>query len=70
VGVGILRDLAGDDHYIAGPWAQGYATGGVGLLLDESGHDAYSGYAPLAGSRADAQQWADGLALGIGVDRS
>lgn len=69
-GVGILRDLAGNDVYIASAYAQGYSTGGLGLLLDEGGADVYAGLAaPLVGTRADGQTWADGLALGVGIDR-
>lgn len=71
-GVGILRDLAGDDTYIASAYAQGYATGGLGFLLDEGGSDSYSASlaAPLLGARVDGGTWADGLALGLGIDRN
>lgn len=67
-GIGLLRDLAGNDIYVASAYAQGYATGGVGLLLDEAGADSYSLGAGLVGGRGDGQTWADGLALGIGMD--
>jgi hypothetical protein len=67
-GLGILRDLGGDDVYDGPAISQGYATGGIGLLLDEGGTDRYHSYAPLVGSRSDGQTWADGLALGIGID--
>jgi hypothetical protein len=68
-GLGILRDLAGDDTYVADKYAQGYATGGLGLFLDESGVDTYTNaLAALVGARGDGQTWADGLALGIGID--
>lgn len=71
-GVGVLRDVTGDDVYVASAFAQGYATGGLGLLLDEAGADAYGPALapPLAGARGDGQSWADGLALGLGIDRS
>lgn len=68
-GVGILRDLSGDDQYVADAYAQGYATGGLGLLLDEGGADSYvNALPPLVGARGDGLAWADGLALGIGLD--
>lgn len=68
-GLGILRDLAGDDIYIADKYAQGYATGGLGFLLDEGGDDSYIVQgAPLVGTRGNGQAWADGLALGLGID--
>lgn len=67
-GLGVLRDYAGDDVYVGGAWSQGYATGGLGLLRDEAGEDSYHAFAPLVGSRADGQTWADGLALGVGLD--
>lgn len=67
-GMGVLRDASGDDVYLATHYAQGYATGGLGLLLDEGGTDVYASPAPLAGARVDGGAWADGVALGIGVD--
>jgi hypothetical protein len=44
-GLGILRDLAGDDSYMAGVFAQG--TGywqGTGMLLDGDGGDTYDSF--------------------------
>ena len=68
-GVGVLRDFGGNDAYVADRFAQGYATGGLGALLDEgSGIDLYMDDAPLVGSRANGATWADGIALGVGVD--
>ena len=34
-------DVAGDDRYVAGNWAQGVGVAGVGLLLDLGGDDDY-----------------------------
>ena len=39
--IGILADLAGDDHYIAGDMSQGCGIYGIGVLLDSSGNDVY-----------------------------
>ncbi|MBC8514276.1 hypothetical protein H8D30_00240 [bacterium] len=42
-GIGILRDSAGNDRYLAEVYCQGAGYWyGVGLLWDEGGHDAYS----------------------------
>lgn len=70
IGVGILRDLSGDDRYVADKYAQGYATGGLGLFLDEgAGTDSFTNaLAPLVGVRGNGQTWADGAALGVGID--
>lgn len=69
MGMGVLRDEAGDDRYVAPKWAQGYGVlGSLGLLYDTGGGtDEYVTRAPLIGSRADGQHWIDGL-LGIGID--
>jgi hypothetical protein len=43
-GIGILRDLSGNDEYVAGVFAQ--ATGfwyGTGILADQQGNDLYDG---------------------------
>jgi len=40
-GVGLLLDLAGDDHYRATQCAQGFGQMGFGLLADLAGHDRY-----------------------------
>ena len=39
-GIGIIRDLAGDDEYLAGDSSLGYATF-MGSIRDDSGEDAY-----------------------------
>lgn len=39
--IGILADLAGDDHYIAGDMSQGCGIYGVGVQVDYSGNDIY-----------------------------
>ncbi len=43
-GIGVLRDLAGDDHYRSSIFgtATGY-WGGMGLLLEAAGNDSYDG---------------------------
>ncbi|MFA5944479.1 MAG: hypothetical protein WC876_08445, partial [Candidatus Thermoplasmatota archaeon] len=54
--VGVLADLAGDDHYWTGPgnWSQAAAVAGVAVLLDLEGQDFYEagdaaqGYAQAA----------------------
>ncbi len=43
-GVGMLVDLAGDDHYTAKHFAQGAGIAGVGVLYDAQGNDTYSGH--------------------------
>lgn len=41
-GIGILLDLAGDDHYIAQVFAQGAGyQEGLGLLIDDDGNDRF-----------------------------
>ncbi len=40
-GVGILRDLAGNDQYVGIRAVQGSAFGGIGMLIDEDGDDTY-----------------------------
>jgi len=39
--IGILADIAGDDHYAAGDMSQGCGIYGIGVLLDSSGNDVY-----------------------------
>jgi HEAT repeat protein len=39
--IGVVADLAGDDHYVAGDMSQGCGMFGVGLLLDAKGDDVY-----------------------------
>ncbi|MEN8807189.1 MAG: HEAT repeat domain-containing protein [Desulfobacterales bacterium] len=39
--IGILADLAGDDHYIAGDMSQGCGIYGIGVQLDSHGNDIY-----------------------------
>jgi len=61
-GIGILRDAAGNDSYLADIYGQGSAYWyALGLLLDEGGNDSY-----------DAYQYAQGagihLALGFLLD--
>lgn len=52
-GVGILCDVAGDDHYSAGLFAQGCAYWhAVGMLLDGGGNDTYDGVWYVQGSGA------------------
>lgn len=43
LGVGILRDLSGDDRYIGISGVQGCGFGGIGILLDDAGNDSYRG---------------------------
>jgi hypothetical protein len=52
-GLGVLRDVGGDDSYMAGVFAQG--TGywqGTGMLLDGAGHDEYDAYWYVQGGAA------------------
>jgi hypothetical protein len=65
--LGILRDVTGDDTYVADGYAQGYGTGGVGALLDDAGRDTYGSFLPTLGARGDGSAWADGTG-GVGVD--
>jgi len=52
-GVGILCDLAGDDFYSAGLFAQGCAYWhAVGMLLEGGGNDSYNGIWYVQGSGA------------------
>jgi hypothetical protein len=41
LGVGILADLNGNDHYLGTRLSQGVGLGGVGVLLDSAGRDEY-----------------------------
>jgi len=68
-GIGILYDEAGDDTYVAGAWAQGFGSAGIGLLFDDAGGtDSYTVGATEHGARTNGGTWLDG-ALGIGIDR-
>ena len=56
-GIGILLDLAGDDHYVAQVFAQGAGFHeGLGLLIDDSGNDHFDAawYAMGAGAHRGA----------------
>lgn len=64
-GTALLLDQGGDDTYQAEKWAQGFGTAGLGLLVDEAGHDRYSILTATAGNRADGQAWVDGSGLGL-----
>lgn len=52
-GIGVLRDAAGDDHYVAGVFAQacGFVQG-MGALLDGAGNDLYEGLYYVQGTAA------------------
>ena len=68
-GIGLLLDLAGDDHYVAQVFAQGVGyQEGLGLLIDNGGNDHFEAawYAMGAGAHRGA-----GILLkrGIGNDR-
>jgi hypothetical protein len=41
LGVGVVLDSKGDDHYFGGTYAQGAGLFGVGVLFDRSGNDKY-----------------------------
>ncbi|MFQ5830169.1 MAG: hypothetical protein ACE5JD_13585, partial [Candidatus Methylomirabilia bacterium] len=83
-GVGLLLDVAGDDRYSAGVFAQGAAYWyGTGLLLDAAGDDSYQGVWYVQGSAAhfglgvlrdfagqDAYRASHHVALGAGHDFS
>jgi hypothetical protein len=61
-GVGVLRDLAGRDRYLAGAEALGCGVdGGVGAVAEAEGDDEAStlGYAFGFGARSGAGLWAD-----------
>ncbi|MCY3001327.1 MAG: hypothetical protein NTV21_05945 [Planctomycetota bacterium] len=67
-GTGALFDLAGDDHYDAGEFAQGCGYFfALGLLHDERGSDEYVGQRYVQG--ASAHQAAGMLFDGAGDDR-
>lgn len=56
-GIGILLDLAGDDHYLAQVFAQGAGyQEGLGLLIDDAGNDRFDAawYAMGAGAHRGA----------------
>jgi hypothetical protein len=62
-GVGVLRDAAGDDRYVAGVFAQacGFVLG-LGVLLDGEGNDLYDGlyYVQGASAHVGAAVFVDG----------
>lgn len=63
-GVGVLRDVAGDDTYMAGTFAQGSGYWqGTGLLLDGEGSDLYDAYYYVQGGAA---HYAVGVLLDMG----
>ncbi|MFU8803702.1 MAG: hypothetical protein ACNA8W_07840 [Bradymonadaceae bacterium] len=63
-GLGILRDVSGNDIYSGGTYTQGYgSTLGVGVLADASGDDRYRGLGSLQG----VGEW---LGAGILIDES
>jgi len=41
LGMGVLMDLQGNDHYEAVQYAQGFGCFGVGVLADDTGNDRY-----------------------------
>ncbi len=52
-GVGVLRDLAGDDDYMAGTFAQGSGYWqGTGFFLEGAGSDVYDAYYYVQGGAA------------------
>ncbi len=54
-GVGLLVDLAGDDRYRAGCWAQGVGYFlGIGALIDRAGDDRYTAWLYVMGAGAHA----------------
>lgn len=62
MGVGILADLGGDDHYTGTQFSQGAALFGIGILIDTEGDDIY-----------EAQERSQGVAywgMGILMDKS
>ncbi|MFQ5499808.1 MAG: hypothetical protein ACE5FH_09060 [Candidatus Zixiibacteriota bacterium] len=49
MGVGIVLDSDGDDHYNGSVYAQGAGLFGVGVLLDRKGNDSYKGTESVQG---------------------
>ncbi len=81
-GVGILRDLGGDDRYTARQWSEGAALAGFGLLDDRAGDDTYRGNEACQGTALvgggvlrdtdgrdvyEAQRFSQGVGLPAGV---
>jgi len=66
-GFGALVDLAGNDRYRLRAWGQGFgAAGGIGLLWDRAGDDAYSAAGePDAYERGAGLSGAQGAAFGF-----
>jgi len=50
LGVGLVIDLQGDDHYDAGSRSLGCGVFGVGGVIDHSGDDEYRGYVASQGA--------------------
>jgi len=84
-GVGLLVDLAGDDHYTAQVFAQGVGfQQGMGLLVDAGGHNHHTaawyalgaaahqavGVFWASGAGADVYEVSHSSALGAATDRS
>jgi hypothetical protein len=65
-GLGLLVDLAGDDHYEAGNWSQGVGYWfGTGLLYDAAGNDRYRS---VYFTQASAAHFAIGALIDEGGD--
>jgi hypothetical protein len=66
-GLGALLDVSGDDRYGLEAYGQGFAfTGGVGVLWDRAGNDAYTaGGLPDAWKRGGGIAFAQGAASGL-----
>ena len=60
LGIGLLIDYHGEDHYSAGDWSLGSAFGGAGLIYDEKGSDSYQGGILTQGAAA--------FGIGVAVD--
>lgn len=67
-GIGIVRDRAGDDSYVAGSFsvASGYA-GGAGCLLDDNGNDTY--FVKRGPGGINHSGWSGNHSLGNGCHR-
>lgn len=65
-GLGALIDASGNDHYRLQAWGQGFgAAGGIGLLWDRAGDDAYfAAGAPDRFERGSGLSGAQGAAFG------
>lgn len=67
-GIGLLRDHAGNDEYVAGSFAvgSGYA-GGVGMVMDDAGDDTY--FVKRGPDGSNHNGWSGNHALGNGCHR-